>query len=218
MEICMYACKLVIVCKYLYVCAHKILRFQLFCILVSQVLCIRYVGLIIHHHRTKRYPRPSFANSPFSFLASGRSSGLHPVSSQTCCIYVRAARPVFAQPYVRDLLLHRYPACLVRLTWIVFMMGGRWPYSWCIVGCYLQDLFNIARSILVKLPSSFFSSRFVSVQVVHPYNSIDVTTAWKKQRFILSVSSDFHMIDSLSIAVHAFVSRESMSFSVDETA
>ena len=25
-------------------------------------------------------------------------------------------------------------------------MGGRWPYSWCFVGCYLQDLFKIARS------------------------------------------------------------------------
>ena len=38
----------------------------------------------------------------------------------------------------------------------------------------------------------FFSSRFVSVHVVHPYSSIDVTAAWKKLRFILSVRSDFH--------------------------
>ena len=36
-------------------------------------------------------------------------------------------------------------------------------------------------------------------------------------RFILSVRSDFHMIESLSIAVHVFVSGVSMSFSVDET-
>ena len=56
----------------------------------------------------------------------------------------------------------------------------------------------------------------MSVQEVHPYSSIDTTAAWKKLRFILSVRSDFHMIDSLSIAVHAFVSRVSMSFSVDE--
>ena len=39
---------------------------------------------------------------------------------------------------------------------------------------------------------------------------------FKKLRFILSVRSDFHIIESLSIAVHAFVSRVSMSFSVDE--
>ena len=72
-------------------------------------------------------------------------------------------------------------------------------------------------NILVKLPSSFFVSRFVSVQVVHPYSSIDTAAAWKKQRFISSVRYDFLMIKSLSIAVHAFVSRVSMSFSVDET-
>ena len=154
-------------------------------------------------------------------------SWLHPVSSHSCCMYVRAGRPAFARPYVgvhrstslmsSSLLLQKCPACLVRLTLIVFAMRGRWPYSWCFVRCCLQDLFNIARSILVQLPSSFFSSRFVSVQVVHPYISMDTTAAWKKLRFILSVMSDFHMIDSLSIAVHAFVSRVLMSFSVDET-
>ena len=62
-----------------------------------------------------------------------------------------------------SLLLMQCPACLVRLTLIVFVMGGRWPYSCCFVGCCLQDLFNVGCSILVLLPSSFFSSRFVSV-------------------------------------------------------
>ena len=54
-------------------------------------------------------------------------------------------------------LLQQCPAYLVRLTWIVLEMGSRWPYSCCFVGCYLQDLFSMARSILVYLPSSFFS-------------------------------------------------------------
>ena len=116
-----------------------------------------------------------------------------------------------------SLLLQQCSACLVRLTLIVFVMGGRWPYSWCLVGCCLQNLFKIAHSILVKLLSSFFSSRLLIIQVVHPYSSINTTTAWKKLRFILSIRSDFHMTDSLSIAVHAFVSRVSWSFSVDET-
>ena len=48
-----------------------------------------------------------------------------------------------------SLLLQQCPACLVRLTWKVFVMGGRWPYSWCFEGCCLPDLFNIARSIFV---------------------------------------------------------------------
>ena len=50
---------------------------------------------------------------------------------------------------------------------------------------------------------------------MHPYSSIDATAAWKKLRFILSVRSDFHIIGSLLIAVHAFVNLASMFFSVD---
>ena len=33
-----------------------------------------------------------------------------------------------------SLLLQQCPACLARLTWIVFVMGGRWPYSRYLVG------------------------------------------------------------------------------------
>ena len=43
-----------------------------------------------------------------------------------------------------SLLLQLYPACLIRLTCIVFVMGGKWPHSWCLVGCCRRDLFNIA--------------------------------------------------------------------------
>ena len=50
---------------------------------------------------------------------------------------------------------------------------------------------------------------------MHPYSSMDATAAWKKLRFILSVRSDFRIIDSLLIAVHAFVNLVSMSFLVD---
>ena len=48
-----------------------------------------------------------------------------------------------------SLLLQQCPACLVHLIWIVFVMCSRWPYCCCFVGCCLQDLFNIARSIFV---------------------------------------------------------------------
>ena len=46
-------------------------------------------------------------------------------------------------------LLQQCPACFLRLTWIVFVMDGQCPYSWCFVGCCLQELFNIARNNLV---------------------------------------------------------------------
>ena len=145
------------------------------------------------HHHAMPLARISLTLSrhfSLSFIVSGRSSELHPVSSHHCWMYVRAGRPAFPGPYMEvhrntslmssSLLLQQCPACLICLTWIVFMMGGRWPYSWCLVGCCRQDLFNIGRSILVQLPSSFFSSRLVSVQVVHPYSNIDMTAARKK--------------------------------------
>ena len=53
------------------------------------------------------------------------------------------------------------------------IVGGRWPYRCYFVGCCFQDLFNIARSILVQCPSSFFSIRLVSVHVLHPYSRTD---------------------------------------------
>ena len=112
-----------------------------------------------HHHHVVLEARISLTLShhfSLSFIASGRSSGQHPVSSHSCWMYVRAGRPAFARPCVgvhkstslmsSSLLLQQCPACLVRLTWIVFVIGGRWPYSWCLVGCCRQDLFKIACS------------------------------------------------------------------------
>ena len=115
-----------------------------------------------HHHHVVALARISltFSRHPSqSFIAFGRSSELHPVSSHSCCMYIRAGRPAFAWPYAvvhrstslmsSSLLLQQYSACLACLTWIVFVMGGKWPYSWCLVGCCRQDLFNIALNILV---------------------------------------------------------------------
>ena len=48
-----------------------------------------------------------------------------------------------------SLVLQQCSACLVRLILIVFVMGGRWPYNCFFVGCVLEDLFKIARSILL---------------------------------------------------------------------
>ena len=91
-----------------------------------------------HHHHVVRLARISLTLSlhvSLSFIASGRSSGLHPVSSHSCCMYVRAGCPAFDWPYAgvhrstsltsSSLLLQQCPACLVRLAWIVFVIGAR---------------------------------------------------------------------------------------------
>ena len=56
-----------------------------------------------HHHHVVPLARISLSLSRHfsqSFIASGRSSGLHPVSSHSFCMYVRAGRPAFTRPYV----------------------------------------------------------------------------------------------------------------------
>ena len=130
---------------------------------IRQIITKKYQQL--HHRHHHHVTPPAWISLTLSrhfflsFIASGGSSGLHPVSSQSCYMYVRAGRPAFAWSYVgvhrstslmsSSLLLHQWPSCLVCLTWIVFVMGGRWLYSWCFVGCCLQDLFNIALNILM---------------------------------------------------------------------
>ena len=128
----------------------------------SCFFCRSFFHFYHHHHHVVRLARISLTLSlhvSLSFIASGRSSGLHPVSSHSCCMYVQAGRLAFDWPYagvhrsisltISSLLLQQCPACLVRLACIVFVTGGWWPYSWHLLGCCCQDLFNIACNILV---------------------------------------------------------------------
>ena len=124
-------------------------------------------NLFHHHHHVVPPARISLTLSRhFSllFIASGRSSGLHPVSSHSCCMYVRAGRPAFAWPYVgvhrstslmsSSLLLQKCPACLVHLTCIVFVMGGK----------AIDRLSIIWKSDLTdKMKRSFFQAAVVSI-------------------------------------------------------
>ena len=98
---------------------------------------IKYIYYHHHHHHVVPLARISLTLSrhfSLSFIASGRSSRLHPVSSHSFCMYILADRPALARPYVGvhwstslmslSLLFQQFPACLARLTWIVFVMGG----------------------------------------------------------------------------------------------
>ena len=62
-----------------------------------------------HHHHIVLLARISLTLSRYfslSFIASGRSSGLHPISSHSCCMYVRASRAAFARPYWGSIGVH----------------------------------------------------------------------------------------------------------------
>ena len=133
-----------------------------YCNYITHTICPIVITLYHHHHYVALVARISLTlsrHSSLSFIALGRSSGQHPVSSHSCWMYVCAGRPAFARPCVgvhkstslmsSSLLLQQCPACLVCLTWIVFVIGGRWLYSWCLVGCCHQDLFKITHNILV---------------------------------------------------------------------
>ena len=69
-------------------------------------------------------------------------------------------------------------------------MGGKQPYSFYFAGC--------------------------SFQAVRPYSSIDIATASKDSRFILSQRSDFYMVNNLSMAVYDLPMCMLTSHSVDE--
>ena len=89
---------------------------------------------IYHHHHVVPLARISLTLSrhfSLSFITSGRSSGLHPVSSHSCCMYVRAGRSAFARPYVgvhwstslmsSSLLLQQCPACLIYIYIYIYI-------------------------------------------------------------------------------------------------
>ena len=95
----------------------------------ADVACVYACMCIYHHHHhphhitlVARISLTLSRHSSLSFIALGRSSGQHPVSSHSCWMYVCAGRPTFARPCVgvhkstslmsSSLLLQQCPACL----------------------------------------------------------------------------------------------------------
>ena len=117
-----------------------------------------------HHHHYHDAPPARISltlsrHPSLSSIASGSSSGPHPVSAKTCCMYVRAGHPPFARPcegvhrstsfMSSSLLLQQCPTFLVCLILIVFLMDGRWLNSCCFMGWCLKDLYTrMQRTIL----------------------------------------------------------------------
>ena len=122
----------------MYVCASRASVSVCMCLCVSVCNIIIIIIIIIKSCCQHDYLWLSLATSPYHSLPLAGLQGY------ILCPHIAAVcRPAFAWPYVgihrstslmsSSLLLQQCPACLVRLTCIVFVMGGKWPYSWCLV-------------------------------------------------------------------------------------
>ena len=89
--------------------------------------------------------------------------------------------------------------CIDHLTWIIGIIGGKWPYSFFIVGCCVLDFLKITHSILVYFLCSFFSPSASSKFIYCTKTRILTRSQLSRiPIFILSERSDFHMIDNIS--------------------
>ena len=101
--------------------------------------------IIIMSHYQHGYPWPSLVTPPYrSSLLTGLQGYIPYPHRAAVCMFELTVLPLFGHICTSLMsssrLLQQCPACLVRLTWIVFLIGGKWPYSWCFVGCCLHDL------------------------------------------------------------------------------
>ena len=114
------------------------------CMCVCIYICI-YISIIKSHwqHRLPDSYHLSLSCKlhPVSwskFLLLGQYSCVHMLESiSECHLWVH---PCFSSRFQHGLFV---------LFWLVFEMGGKWPYNYCFVGCCFQNLFKIASSILV---------------------------------------------------------------------
>ena len=104
------------------------------------------------------YPWPSLATLLYrTLLPAGLQDYISYRHRAAVCRFLLVFLPLFVHVkrstgvhYMCSSLFLQYcRAYLVRLTLIVFAMGGKWPYCCYFVGCCFQDLFCIARSILM---------------------------------------------------------------------
>ena len=97
---------------------------------------------IVHRSR-EVFQAISCIDTELLYISSSWSSYFGRPAFARSCEGVHKSISLMSSP----LLFQQCPACLLRLTLIVFAMGGRWPYSCSSMGSCFQDLFNTARNI-----------------------------------------------------------------------
>ena len=112
-SILLFFCLLLFACTQLYDIKYSylmpIISIYMYSFKYSYLILIIYTQYHHHHHHVVPPARISLTLSRhffLSFITSSRSSGLHPVSSHSCCMYVWAGHPAFARPYVGSIGVH----------------------------------------------------------------------------------------------------------------
>ena len=103
---------------------------------------------------------------------------------------VLVGRLAFARPYEvlhrsmllmsSSLLLKQCPACLVRLTMIVFVMGGSWPYSCCFGGVITRTCSILLAVFLCNCRQSFSPSLNDSIDILLNERGINFPTSCRR--------------------------------------
>ena len=106
-----------------------------------------------HHHVVlpARISLTLSRNSSLSFIVSGIHIELPYVGSSwsSCFLFGHMRRSIGVHPLWARLCFFSSVLHVCVVYFDSFRDGGWWLYSWCFVGCCLEDLFKFARSILV---------------------------------------------------------------------
>ena len=108
----------------------------------AQVIIIIIIIIILSRHQ-HGYPWPDLITPPYRSSLPVGPLGYTRILTEL--LYEGSScPPCFCSAMWRStslmsssLLLQQCPACLVSLTWIFFVIGCRWLYSSCFVGCCL---------------------------------------------------------------------------------
>ena len=135
---------------------------------ISPEIFCRFIIIIMSCHR-HGYPWPSLAIFPYTSSPLAGLQGCIPYPHIAAgCMFVLVHLLLSGHMWGTIGVDHLWAipcfssslACLVRLTWIVFEVGSRWPYSWCFVG-YLPP--GLVHSFICVVRIFHYLSKHVTV-------------------------------------------------------
>ena len=111
-----------------------------------------------------------------------------------CLVFARPCEGVHRSTSLMSspLLLQQCPACLVHLTLIVIVMGGKWPYSCCFVGC--DSAINWLWELFIKPANKIFARHVLSTHTQKEEETID---EYIQELLLLAKECNFQAVDAV---------------------